>query len=439
MDIGDPSGSSLLENAQNEIFLRLIPVIVVMAAFGAIGLLGNILTITFYVGNVKRSPSSVQITCLAVADLVVCMMIVPNILEMVFNVNNNHVFLCKFTHFMGFWGVATSCLILWIIALDRHRKICKPFVKQITITNTKHIIIAETMISFLLGIRNLVNFEPIEVKLSPPGTNVTVIGRYCTTRGDGGYKLSASIFHSIDILLVITCWITIIVTYSLITYTLVKLKNKNNVPAQPVRAPAVSQSDAELSEMSTDTADSVSKSNATSTTIHQQRNRLGKMISSSNDVSNIQKNVSFADAAAVVCINSGSNPDVSQWESNTLRKLFTTNKPIKKKRRRRRKIAARSTRERSLTFMMMIVSLIFVLCLLPYCILRIVMRFDRKLGLEFEAGVGTQFGLRLAYLNSVFNPMVYCLFNPQFRKYVKQVLLTCCRRKSKVMDELEQG
>ncbi|XP_045189934.2 neuropeptide CCHamide-2 receptor-like isoform X2 [Mercenaria mercenaria] len=317
---------TLLAQSQKEVFTHLLPVIVCMAVVGVVGILGNIFAFIFYAFKVKRTACTVQIACLSAVDFLVCVMIIPNIVEMAVNVKYDQPFLCKLTHFLGLWTIGSSCFILWLIALDRHRKICKPFAKQMTVKSTVRAIVGLLVLVFLLSVRNFAIFDCIEIDVQISGSNETVRGRYCTTRADSGYKLSVSIFHGVDFLISLMIWLTVIVTYTHVLCTLFRMRR----------------------------------------TFSQDKKASGE-----ND--------------------------------------------------------ARSATERNITYMMLTVSLVFVLCFFPYYVIKVVMRLALKAGEEFEMAVGAQFALRLVYFNSVFNPVVYCFFNPQFRHYLNNLLFRCFR------------
>ncbi|XP_045202444.2 5-hydroxytryptamine receptor 1A-like [Mercenaria mercenaria] len=82
-------------------------------------------------------------------------------------------------------------------------------------------------------------------------------------------------------------------------------------------------------------------------------------------------------------------------------------------------VAVKSVIERNLTIMMFAASMVFILCFAPYFMIRVIMRVYLGIGIDFEMKTGSQFALLLPILNSVFNPVFYCVFNPDFRKFLK--------------------
>lgn len=403
--------TTLLDRAQHEIFMNLLPVILFMAIVGFVGILGNILTILFYASKPKRRPSNIQIMCLAIFDLLVCCMIIPNIIEMVVNVKYNEGIACKFTHFFGLWTVACSCFTLWVISLDRYWKICKPFSKQMTVKSTRSAVIAIVIGTFFQSVRNFFNYNSTEVHIDVLNKNETIKGQYCSTTDDPRLKISVTVFSALDFLLVLICLVSLIVTYSCIIYSLVRLKGRKKLMASPVHIRVGQNGNTNIKEES-DVISGVSdtqKPPNTSDSVAYGSTQWCDPTYTSDNVTNSQ--ITSAVTGGEV------------FSTTSLRKTITK----RNARKRKRKIPAKSTSERNLTFMMLTVSLLFVLCFVPFFVIKIVMRLALKTGVEFELTVAIQFALKLVYVNSVFNPIVYCFFNPQLRRYIKSFLLKCLR------------
>lgn len=78
-----------------------------------------------------------------------------------------------------------------------------------------------------------------------------------------------------------------------------------------------------------------------------------------------------------------------------------------------------SSRENRVTYMLFTVSVFFIVLLLPYLVIKIVQRYVYENGPEFELSPSVQFALNLVYMNNVFNPFVYYIFNQEFRRFVR--------------------
>ncbi|XP_045215284.2 cholecystokinin receptor type A-like [Mercenaria mercenaria] len=393
------TNDDLLRKAQWGISMRLLPVMVSLWALILMGVIGNILTIVFYVKRSKRTTPVILIICLAVADLATCVTAIPIISEMATNVRYSQIILCKLAHFAGLWAGACSSAILWTISIDRYRKVCRPLGKQMTVTTVKYLVIGITSISLLLSVRMLVTFDAVNVNITIPNMNETVVGSFCAAREEQEYKLVGLVFYLIDFILVVMVWMTVVVTYSKIIYTIARRRiSMGNSFIRSQREQRVKQS----------------------------RKIKGKCSVEEDEITNHGRCYSRD-------INSLQFDDTSLSESNTdkthkyaiaetngeQRKQQVNNSSSQMKKLTFAFASAKKPSELNLTLMMFAVSMIFILCLTPYFVIRIFIRIVLVTGNEYDFSAGIQFALKLPYLNSAFNPVIYCIFNPKFRRYIK--------------------
>jgi len=442
-----------------QVMNHLLPVIILMAVMAFIGLLGNLVAVVFYARHTKRTTTVVFITYLAVADICVCAMIIPNILEMVYNVQHNQSFLCKLTHFVGLVGVGSSCFTLMLIAVDRHQKICKPFKRQFTLKTAKYATLGFVGLALAVSIRNIVIFDTIDVHFSEEGHNETLDGTYCTSDDDPKYSGVVTAFNIIDFLLVFGVWIVLIGCYSRIVYTVLKIQKKrrraqkNELPSlhntqDPVpniskRVQKDSESEAHTNELIVDTEDDTQgESNTDSivddTAVKAEQDILRESLTvKSGDLdenhpkamdnvirtslhvhfqTNLEDHPTFkSDFHDIASEDESESSFQSDVSFHTQSSTSTSTPTVRRKRRKKHHISAK---ERRLTYMMLTVTIVFIVCFLPYFAVRIVARIVLETGEEYEIDVMRQIALRLPYLNSVFNPIIYCIFNEEFRQYV---------------------
>jgi hypothetical protein len=473
----------ILEHARYEIFQHLLLVIVCMVVFGAIGIVGNSFAFAFYAFKSKPSSTVRLIACLAMVDLIVCVEFIPNIIEMWVNVKYTASIMCKFAHFIGLWTVACSGLILWVVAIDRHRKICTPFGKQMTLVTVKYVLIAIVMFGGVMSVRNFANFDSVVVNVKDPGSNITVKGHYCTTRDDSGYFVSVAVFTVTDFLLMLIVWMTLGIVYSHIIYTIYKLKrtrkhlqNETNVNNREVSNPSYVIDESEESttkiEDRPETFKEYTNGHATHS-VHpenRQRNTNKVGISKTNITPRSTSSKQILDASLnnrIVSVQSQdsltetgiSTEDSEQSNSYTNdlsspdntkdlsgkghssppkpRTKSTLKRIMHRVKKRKRYNSAKCPVERNLTFKMLVVSIVYILCFTPYFIVKILMREVMKSGEEYELNLLAQIALRLPYMNSVFNPVIYCVFNSQFRLYIQNVFKTffstCFRKQKKLI------
>lgn len=105
-----------------------------------IGVVGNSLVLYIYTTKFKRSNHRVNILCLAMLDSVTCWIGMPFvIIGLRFPLMFRMVNVCKSLRFLKYFMSCGSALVLVVIAIDRYKKICFPFGKQMT---PKHATIA---------------------------------------------------------------------------------------------------------------------------------------------------------------------------------------------------------------------------------------------------------------------------------------------------------
>ena len=78
--------------------------------------------------------------------------------------------------------------------------------------------------------------------------------------------------------------------------------------------------------------------------------------------------------------------------------------------------------ERNITLMMLSASAALSICFLPYFIVNLI----NFRGYEFS--VWYKLAVSSALLNSVINPIIYCIFTPKYRKYITSLFTHCIRR-----------
>ena len=218
-----PEYSEELLSLNDEAVRVLIPAIVFISVLMFIGLIGNPLVIYFYGCKLKPTPSYVFIVTLAVFDLITCAVSMP--LEMV-DIVRFYTFesseACKLLRFVNYFASIASGCTLIAIAVDRYRKICKPFDTQLSLRHCKFIIVLVIAISLLISWPSAVFFKVVEVNVTEsPG----LIGFDCTTVRDESYKIYITAYNIFLFLMFAISITVLLILYSLVGRQLCSLRS----------------------------------------------------------------------------------------------------------------------------------------------------------------------------------------------------------------------
>lgn len=127
----DPVG--LLEQLNTAEVQRLIPTIVYLVLISVSGIIGNSLVCHVYRTRYRLSNSQCFILCLSAIDLFSCCIVIPlEVATILEQYTFSHLWLCKLSRVCNTLGTNSASFLLLFIAIDRFRKVCKPFGWQIS-------------------------------------------------------------------------------------------------------------------------------------------------------------------------------------------------------------------------------------------------------------------------------------------------------------------
>lgn len=416
----------LLQEAHYKKVMEHMSLIVILFLFAIVGIIGNILTIIFYGFKIKKTPTFVLILLLAIVDLIVCFLVFTTVADLCVNIMFTSEILCKCMYFLDHWLMLSSVMILWVISIHRYRRICRPLRRQLTVKTAKVSVVATTMFSMVYCTHVFVIYKPVELNISTSDISIPyVIGHYCTNSDDPDLKYVLITFHVIDIVSIFFCFITFVFTYGNIWRT-VRRHNRTATTIQEA-VPCSSSRKAiytikpDLDQISTYS----SKDNASMDTTTMQLSYLATPENSLRQ--GIDLGQSFADSE-----NESDIPKTNQNASNcpSVLTVQCSQKPSSTREKRHvSKSTTTATRERNITLMMFAVTVGLVICFTPYFIGTVGIRALSSTK-ESELNTGMELALRFPFFNSIINPIIFCVFNPQYRRYVIEKLAACIIKKS---------
>lgn len=127
----------------------------------------------------------------------------------------------------------------------------------------------------------------------------------------------------------------------------------------------------------------------------------------------------------------GSSSSSNNKQQQLFPSLLHTTNPHQKLAKRRQQIEAK--RERKAAQTLAIITGAFVVCWLPFFVMALLLSLCKSC--EINAAVASLF-LWLGYFNSTLNPIIYTIFNPEFRRafqrllFGKKYVANKCKRRS---------
>ncbi|KAH3819042.1 thyrotropin-releasing hormone receptor-like [Dreissena polymorpha] len=323
----------ILERIHRDLVADFIPLMVWLGVASVIGIVGNIVTIIFHGWKSRPSSTMVFITWLAAADLLVCLLMIEQILDLHLNVYFTSPVHCKAKYFFIYVGVYWSCMSLTLISVDRFKKVCRPISKQFSEKSSRYASMIVVLISIIVSLRIVFALDISEVEvITTDGSGQTAVGHDCYFTNDIDLKTFVSVCHAIDFLFLLFCLTTMLICYGRL---FVHIKKHTEQMAD------------------------------------------------------------WNGGAAIV--------------SSTSHKADS----------------ALENADRRITIMMALITVWFIICYIPYVAINLYFKFNSSSIHRDVLNMGIQFALRLPYLNSVINPIVFICLNPKYRYFVKHQLCKC--------------
>ena len=118
--------SEELKSLNDKTAKALIPTVIYIGTLMVVGLSGNPLVIYFYWRKEKTTPSHIFIVTLAIFDILACLISMPfEIVDLMLFYTFESLVACKILCFCNYFFSIGSACILFFIAVDRYRKVCK--------------------------------------------------------------------------------------------------------------------------------------------------------------------------------------------------------------------------------------------------------------------------------------------------------------------------
>ncbi|WAR16386.1 5HTR-like protein [Mya arenaria] len=330
-------------------------------------------------------------------------------------------------YFFDHWIVVGSVFILWVISIDRYRKICVPFGKQLTKRSANIATAILFGFSLINSGRDFITYKVTEVNITSEDENYPqVVGYYCTNSDDKDLAVVTAFFHVVDLVMIVGVFLTFVYTYGRIWLTLRKHKKKTEVlHALKPKGNALNQQRTQIYAMPVENlsekqdTDAVSFNlNSTDDEKNEHKMNASNSFNSGLNIANAAERKSastqFLDVPSRNTISfEGDSIDSTQIKKSASAITVASQTSVASK---ISKVNSAKKSERNVTIMMFAVSVGYTICFTPYFVVILIRQLT--ITTEEELSPVTQFLLRSPFWNSVLNPIIFCVFNPQYRKYL---------------------
>lgn len=184
-----------------------------------LGIIGNLHVLVIYAFRIKPSNPRTFILFLAVLDFTTSIIGMPFIIV---DLRNPLTFslpaVCKILRFVNYFICLASSFILFIIAIDRYRKVCDPLGSQISHSAAKYLCLVALGISLLLSWPAPVLYGHSTVNT----TNPNITGVRCFTEDKFKDTPYQAYFNYVLVFVVFTMFSILVVLYTLIARAITK-------------------------------------------------------------------------------------------------------------------------------------------------------------------------------------------------------------------------
>ncbi|XP_062568483.1 D(2)-like dopamine receptor isoform X2 [Saccostrea cucullata] len=459
-----------------------IPAIIFVAVLMVIGFIGNPAIIYFYGYKLRPTPSYMFIVALAVFDFIACVVSMPmEIVDLVRFYTFENATACKILRFVNYFMAISSGLILLAIAVDRYRKICKPFGSQLSFKMAKIIISCVLFASLCISWPSLLFYTVVPVNL----TEIEgAVGQDCTSRRDSSYKLYIAIYNGVLFLIFIICNTSLIALYCKVGRKIFKLRSfhwkRTRSTAQPQSSSMQhtevtdglgsnkSSSLGKNPDLDDDTLPS--RSNGTTLKLMTKKvlsspedtktissNSLNGAGNSSKDNLNVSETVDYPSKLQILLVPSRFD-QTSTSRKNAADELIQTNQLLGQnllqsspeedeskikcqineakciKITQQSKMNTHSNKTKQYTIIMLSITVAYVISFLPYLCLvtwRTVAKGYEPNLLSKSELVAFQIFMRSFLINNAVNPLIYGFLNTEFRNFIFGCFCCWARRKNR--------
>ena len=439
---------SLIYELNNQEAIRLIPIISCLLIICILGLCGNGLSLYIFTTRFQKSNSRLFFIYLSVVELFACLVLIPfDVIAMFKQLVFTSDLLCVSYIFTLIFEVSIAADILVVIAIDRWRKICHPFQWQLSYKVSVFLCLFNILAGFVYSLPSLWLYGVHTVQVQIADFNIS--GHECSIN-DSSRNTVYPLLYNIFFWFITTIRITLCaVIYTRIMITVGKHdkktinKYKADSTPQPSNHELIATED-DLCDERPDICSDILASKADTTDSNRLRcpsvgadhEENGSLYSLSMSITDREPNESCDKRndthLGLLSQHRGNDNHTNEALSSIVPNDDDLNTELRGTRSSVRSSGKpwRSGRSRTVTIVMLTVTITSVVIYMPYLVLaslRAVVK-DFEHALSTKERVVYKFFIRSYFLKAVVNPVVYGIFDPRFRQAVKCIVKRCCNK-----------
>lgn len=201
--------------------VRKIPTFLLLSVLMLVGLPGNVLVLLVYGVRFPASTTKCFIMAMAAFDVMNCAVGMPfEMVDLKRDLDLDIPISCKIFRFLVTLSSCGSVTVLVIVSLDRFRRICRPFQKQMTVRQSKVIIGGMLLLSLAFSTPALVLYgRRTDVRFNHTVYECSIDDAYRDSVMARGYQILLGVTW-------VACIIILVVMYSFIVYNIRKQKQR---------------------------------------------------------------------------------------------------------------------------------------------------------------------------------------------------------------------
>lgn len=419
----EDDGHALLEKLNNDELQYLLPSIVWLFAVSLFGIPGNIFTLIFYRKGCMKSNYKLFILTVASIDLLSCCLAIPleNFLLLSgYAEDDRHEPICKLSRFSNFFMTCSSAFVLVLIAVERYRKVCRPFDRQLSHTLAQKLCVGALLLGILVTWPSALVFGKKTLTAVAYGREITAV--ICSVSDKAIASETGFIYLIIMFVLGVVCITICVVLYSLIGCK-IKRESVRQLKGTRKMLAGVENQDIAFNNTQEGDKENCGPDDVSKRTVAEElacNTKESKTSSPSLNEESTETSSNQPDMSSQKGTEKQSRNLTDCTKSTEHNKL-----PRKTSTKRRSRKILNQARASQTSRVMFIISAIYVVSYIPNLTLMILESviagfYDHQSPNERAV---SNFFIRLYFLNCGVNPYVYALCDSSFRSAVRNLFL----------------